>query len=148
MVSAFYSTTSTQMPAFPVAINNIRANCIDPTVLGTFTETHDVPRMAYYTQDDTLLKTVSAWNILYDGIPIVYQGQEQRYRGNNDPYNREAVWLSGYSTNTPIYQLLKFLNGTVPIPPLTSKSSLRDFLVLYWFFSVVMFSFLRRDFNK
>jgi alpha-amylase len=112
MVSAFYSTGSTQMPAFPNAITNIASNCIDPTILGTFTETHDVPRMGYYTADLSLLRTVSTWNILYDGIPIVYQGQEQRFRGGDDPYNREAVWLSGFSTDGPLYVLFKFLNST------------------------------------
>jgi alpha-amylase len=111
MVSAFYSASSTQMAALPNAISDIRADCLDPTLLGTFTETHDVPRFAHYTQDLTLLKTVSTWNIMFDGIPIVYQGQEQQYRGDNDPFNREAVWLSGYSTQSPLYLLFKFLNG-------------------------------------
>jgi alpha-amylase len=103
------------MAALPNMISDIRANCLDPTLLGTFTETHDVPRFAHYTQDLTLLTTVSTWNILSDGIPIVYQGQEQQYRGDNDPYNREAVWLSGYSTQTPLYLLLKFLNRDTPL---------------------------------
>jgi alpha-amylase len=111
MISAFYSTGSTQMQAFPNAVSGISSNCKDPTVLGTFTETHDVPRMGYYTNDLSLLLSVSTWNILYDGIPIVYQGQEQRYRGGNDPYNREAVWLSGFATDGPLYLLLKFLNS-------------------------------------
>lgn len=114
MVGAFYSTSSTQMPAFPAQVAAIRGACPDPTVLGTFIECHDVPRMAYYTPDLSLLKNVNTWNILFDGIPVVYQGQEQRFRGNSDPYNREAVWLSGYSTNATLYILLKFLNRSKP----------------------------------
>jgi alpha-amylase len=102
------------MPALPNMINNVRAACSDPTLLGTFIECHDVPRMAYYTDDLMLLKNVNTWNIMYDGIPVVYQGQEQRYRGGNDPYNREAVWLSGYAADTPIYILLGFLNRSPP----------------------------------
>ena len=110
MVGAFYSTSSTQMPAFPAQIAAVSAACPDTTLLGTFSECHDVPRMAYYTSDLSLLKNVNTWNILFDGIPVVYQGQEQRFRGNTDPYNREAVWLSGYSTNATLYVLIKFLN--------------------------------------
>ena len=117
MVGAFYSSSSTQMPAFPQQIAAVRAGCPDPTLLGTFTECHDVPRMAYYTNDLAILKNVNVWNILWDGIPVVYQGQEQRFRGNSDPYNREAVWLSGYSTNSTLYVLIKFLNCKSVIPP-------------------------------
>jgi alpha-amylase len=114
MVEAFYSPESTQMLAFPQQIQTIAADCPDPTLLGTFVECHDVPRMAYYTQDLALLKTVNTWNILFDGIPVIYQGQEQRFDGNSDPYNREAVWLSGYPQNATLYVLIKFLNRTHP----------------------------------
>ena len=117
MVEAFYSPESTQMLAFPAQISAVAAACPDPTILGTFIECHDVPRMTYYTQDLSILKTVNTWNILFDGIPIIYQGQEQRFRGNSDPYNREAVWLSGYSTNATLYVLIKFLNRiNLPFP--------------------------------
>jgi alpha-amylase len=115
MVDAFYSTTSTQMAAFAPQVAALQGACTDTTVLGTFTECHDVPRMAYYTEDLSILKNVNTWNILFDGIPVVYQGQEQRFRGNVDPYNREAVWLSGYSSNATLYVLLKFLNRTPPL---------------------------------
>lgn len=99
------------MVAFPAQIASVRGACPDPTVLGTFSEGHDVPRMAYYTDDLSLLKNANVWNILFDGIPIVYQGQEQRFRGNTDPYNREAVWLSEYSTDATLYVLIGFLNS-------------------------------------
>lgn len=41
-----------------------------------------------------------------DGIPIIYAGQEQHYNGGSDPYNREAVWLSKYDTDSPLYKLI------------------------------------------
>lgn len=44
-----------------------------------------------------------------DGIPIVYYGQEQGMHGNSDPYNREALWPSGYP-NTTTVQLISKLN--------------------------------------
>ena len=67
--------------------------------------------------------------MLADGIPIgeslhrfsvsattpltsaVYQGQEQHYSGGPDPYDREAVWLSSYSTTAPLYKLTQSLNA-------------------------------------
>jgi alpha-amylase len=113
MVGAFYSTTAAQMPAFVTAAEAVQQACPDPSVLGIFTECHDVPRMAYYTSDLHLLKNINVWNILYDGIPVVYQGQEQRYSGNNDPYNREALWLSGFSTNATLYVTIQFLLGII-----------------------------------
>ena len=88
---AFYSTTAAQMPAFVTVLSAVQGACPDPSVLRTFTECHDVPRMAYYTSDIDLLKNVHVGNILFDGIPVVYQGQHQRYSGNYDPYIREAL---------------------------------------------------------
>lgn len=41
---------------------------------------------------------------------IVYQGQEQHFSGGVDPYNREAVWLSGYPTHSDLYKAVKNLN--------------------------------------
>lgn len=45
-----------------------------------------------------------------DGIPIVYAGQEQHYSGGADPANREAVWLSGYSTSATLYSWIASTN--------------------------------------
>jgi alpha-amylase len=48
--------------------------------------------------------------MLKDGIPIIYQGQEQHYAGGETPHNREALWTSGYSTNSELYQWIAKLN--------------------------------------
>jgi alpha-amylase len=61
-----------------------------------------------------LAQNVIAYTILADGIPIIYQGQEQHYNaegGSSDPYNREALWLSGYDTSATLYQLIAKLNA-------------------------------------
>jgi alpha-amylase len=42
-----------------------------------------------------------------DGIPIVYYGQEQGMHGNSDPYNREALWPSGYQNTTAVNLIAK-----------------------------------------
>ena len=44
------------------------------------------------------------------GIPIIYEGQEQHYSGTGTPNNREAVWLSGYSTSSVLYTWITTLN--------------------------------------
>lgn len=44
------------------------------------------------------------------GIPIIYQGQEQHYAGGRTPNNREALWLSGYSTSSELYAWVTKLN--------------------------------------
>ena len=44
------------------------------------------------------------------GIPIIYEGQEQHYSGSGTPLNREAIWLSGYSTSSELYLWITRLN--------------------------------------
>lgn len=44
-----------------------------------------------------------------DGIPIIFQGQEQMYAGGHDPENRDALWTSNYNQQNPIFQFLKKL---------------------------------------
>lgn len=46
-----------------------------------------------------------------DGIPVVYQGQEQHFEGGTNPFtNREPLWQEGMDWNAPIYQMLSTLN--------------------------------------
>ncbi|KAI9767536.1 MAG: Alpha-amylase A type-3 [Geoglossum simile] len=73
-------------------MKEIESNCGDPSLLGTFSENHDLPRFAHYTSDMALAKNVIAFTILADGIPIIYQGQEHHFDGSSDPANREALW--------------------------------------------------------
>lgn len=47
---------------------------------------------------------------VFEGIPVVYQGQEQEISfGMADPYNRNAIWAYNY-TNTTTYQRMGRLN--------------------------------------
>jgi alpha-amylase len=59
----------------------------------------------------SLAKNVAAFTIMADGIPIIYAGQEQHYSGGSDPANREAVWLSGYNTDSELYKLIAKVNA-------------------------------------
>lgn len=115
LVSAF-SSTSGDMLSLAQTIDAVKAECSDTSLLGTFSENQDQPRFAFLTPDWSLAKNVVAFTLLADGIPIVYEGQEQHYAAvgssnGNDPYNREAVWLSGYNTNATLYRLIAQLNA-------------------------------------
>lgn len=91
-------------------VNSVKQQCKDSTLLGTFLENHDNPRFPSLTGDLALAKNAIAFTILSDGVPIIYQGQEQHLAGGNDPNNREALWLSGYSTGSPLYNFIATIN--------------------------------------
>lgn len=63
------------------------------------------------TDDIALAKNAATFSIMTDGIPIVYAGQEQHYSGGADPANREALWLSGFDTDSELYKLIAIANG-------------------------------------
>jgi alpha-amylase len=91
-----FSSTTGSMSKF---VNQLK----DTSVLGSFSENHDQARFASLTNDMSLAKNIITYTIMGDGIPIMYEGQEQHYSGAQDPYNREAVWLSGYNVGAPLY---------------------------------------------
>ncbi|KAJ7286003.1 alpha-amylase [Mycena rebaudengoi] len=81
----------------------------DTTVLGNFLENQDVPRWHNLSVDPQSLYNAMTFSFLSEGMPIVYYGQEQGFSGAADPYNREPLWPSNY-TSTSTYQLITTLN--------------------------------------
>jgi len=81
----------------------------DTTLLGNFLENQDVPRWHNLSVDPQSLYNAMTWTFLADGIPIVYYGQEDGFSGSGDPYNREALWPTGYVNSTG-YQYITLLN--------------------------------------
>lgn len=61
--------------------------------------------------DIALTKNALAFTLLFDGIPIIYQGQEQHFSGQNDPFNRERLWTSGYNEDAELYHWIAQLNA-------------------------------------
>jgi len=98
------------------AIKAVKNSCKDVSVLGSFSENHDNPRFPFVNGDMAAVSNLISFSMLADGIPIIYQGQEQHYsasgstNGGNDPYNREALWFSQYNTEAQLYQLIARLN--------------------------------------
>ncbi|KAF2119657.1 Dioscin-alpha-L-rhamnosidase precursor [Lophiotrema nucula] len=89
---------------------NAQQGCKDATLLGTFLENHDKARFPSATQDMSLVLNAIAFTLMSDGIPIVYQGQEQHFAGGDDPGCREALWSSGYNQQAPLYKQIAYLN--------------------------------------
>lgn len=96
-------------------IDKVKAGAYrDTSLLGSFSENHDQPRIGALNPDMALAKNVLVGTMLVDGIPVIYQGQElhyQAYGGQSTPFNREAIWLSGYPTDGELYQATKACNA-------------------------------------
>lgn len=105
-----FHNSSGNLFALAEAVLEVQKACKDPTLLGSFMENHDNPRFPNATADITLAANAIAFTMLADGIPIIYQGQEQHYTGGQDPANREAIWLSSYNTDAELYKLITTLN--------------------------------------
>ncbi|TFY68044.1 hypothetical protein EVJ58_g1257 [Rhodofomes roseus] len=78
---------------------------------GSFLENQDNPRFPSLTTDQSLIVNAMTWVFVQDGVPILYYGQEQGYAGADDPYNREALWLSGYEEDKPLVVHVRALNA-------------------------------------
>lgn len=89
----------------------LQTGCQDSTLLLTFLGNHDTARFAALVPSLALRKNAFAYTLLSDGIPNLYQGDEQSFAGKtSDPDNREALWLSGFDKSAPLYQMIRKLN--------------------------------------
>ncbi|KKF95976.1 Alpha-amylase 2 [Ceratocystis platani] len=124
-------------------VNTMKSSTSLTNQLGSFTENHDVDRMASWTSQSSdigLAKTTIAFTMLMDGIPIIYQGQEQGFTGTGIPANRAPLWTSlntgneRYTWITTINQIRKALIANdgqytvfqaVPFQPTSTSIALR-----------------------
>jgi alpha-amylase len=112
LINAFKSTSG-DMAKLSESIDKTAVACKDISLLGSFSENHDNARFPSQQGDIAQAANVITFTMVADGIPILYQGQEQHYDargGANDPYNREALWFSGYNTDSQLYKLVANLN--------------------------------------
>jgi alpha-amylase len=109
LIRAFSSPTGS-IGDLVTTMHTTEQNCDDPTAFGTFSENHDVPRFTEYTNDTALAKNILAYTVLGDGIPIIYQGQEQHLPGGiSPPMNRAPLWTTGYDTDAELYRYISAL---------------------------------------
>ncbi|OIW34382.1 glycoside hydrolase family 13 protein [Coniochaeta ligniaria NRRL 30616] len=109
-ITAAFESSSGSISTLADGINTLKSVATDTSLYGSFLENHDQPRFASLTSDVALAKNAIAFTMLKDGIPVIYQGQEQHYAGGAVPADREAIWLSGYSTSATLYTWIAALN--------------------------------------
>jgi glycosidase len=83
-------------------------------VLVNFLDNHDLPRFLFDVPDPAMLDAALFYLYTWDGIPCLYYGTEQGFRGGVDPKNREDMWagiddLPGFATGHPRYELVREL---------------------------------------
>ncbi|MSP63621.1 MAG: alpha-amylase [Myxococcales bacterium] len=82
-----------------------------------FLDNHDIPRFLYEKISPPPLEPHAALHSALDflfteiGIPCVYYGTEQQFRGGNDPANRERLWDSGFDEGNPTFKHIQRLTG-------------------------------------
>jgi alpha-amylase len=75
-----------------------------------FIDNHDVPRFLYNVEhldlavQRRLLHNAVVFLYTAPGVPCLYYGTEQEFRGGNDPANREDLWDTGYDTTGATFQ--------------------------------------------
>ncbi|KAK0618605.1 glycoside hydrolase superfamily [Bombardia bombarda] len=109
-ITRAFQSTSGSISSLVSGLQSLKNVAIDLSLYGSFLENHDQARFPSLTSDMALVKNAIAFTMLKDGIPIIYQGQEQHYAGTETPNNREAVWLSGYPTTSELYTWIAKLN--------------------------------------
>lgn len=108
LVKAFGVAPKGNMSELTDRIDQTLKQFPDPSVLGNFLENHDTPRIRNITADPQLVYNAMVGQFLFDGIPVLYYGQEQDMAlGNNDPYNRAALWPLGYENTTTLQRVTR-----------------------------------------
>ncbi|CAK4034486.1 carbohydrate-binding module family 20 [Lecanosticta acicola] len=110
-ITQAFQNTSGSISNLVNGINQMKSTCNDVTLLGSFLENHDNPRFPSLTSDQTLIKNAITFPLLADGIPILYQGQEQQFNGASTPANREQLWKSYYNQASPLYLHIRAVNA-------------------------------------
>ncbi|HOG43689.1 MAG TPA: alpha-amylase family glycosyl hydrolase [bacterium] len=80
-------------------------------ILVNFMDNHDLPRFLYEQPDETALRNALTLMLTMDGIPCIYYGTEQNFKGGNDPANREPLWDSGYDTENATFRHISAINS-------------------------------------
>ena len=83
--------------------DNSRNKYPDASILGVFIDNHDNKR--YLNEEGRTkrsLDNASIFTIFFEGIPVLYYGDEQYFDGGDDPLNREPLW-GHYNTSNTLY---------------------------------------------
>ncbi|KAI6137178.1 glycoside hydrolase family 13 protein [Pisolithus sp. B1] len=107
-----YPTWFKLVPAFSSPQGNLSSVSYESGAFmtGAFLENHDQPRFGSITNDSALRANAMVWPFIYDGIPVLYYGQEQGFSGGAVPNNHEPLWRTGYNTSHLYYKMITSLN--------------------------------------
>ncbi|KAI7319724.1 alpha-amylase, partial [Hortaea werneckii] len=106
-----FSSPQGDIASVVAKMNSVKETCVNTTSLATFSENHDVARFASLTSDRSLAENIIVFTVMADGIPIIFQGQEQRQNGSSKwTDNRAPLWEVGFDTSAPLYELIAVLN--------------------------------------
>ncbi|RME72891.1 MAG: alpha-amylase [Planctomycetota bacterium] len=72
-----------------------------------FIDNHDVPRYLAGEPDDRKLRLAICFLMSIEGVPCLYYGTEQGFRGAGDPANRERLWDTGFDTSGSLFRHVK-----------------------------------------
>jgi len=72
----------------------------------TFASNHDVPRLRYWLDDPWAAELAMTMVFTAGGIPSVYYGTEQEFRGGWGNAAREPLWQSGFRRDTRMFRHL------------------------------------------
>ncbi|HVY46129.1 MAG TPA: alpha-amylase family glycosyl hydrolase [Minicystis sp.] len=83
---------------------------VPPTkALVNFLDNHDVARFLFSGKPVEALRNAFTFIFTEQGIPCVYYGDEQEFKGGNDPANREDFWKTGYDTSGDTFKWVQKL---------------------------------------
>ncbi|KAI7202314.1 alpha-amylase [Hortaea werneckii] len=106
-----FSSPQGDIASLVAKMNSVKESCVNTTSFATFSESHDVARFASLTSDCSLAENIIAFTIMADGIPVIFQGQEQRQNGSSKwTDNRAPLWEARFDTSAPLYKLIAVLN--------------------------------------
>ncbi len=80
------------------------ANAAPTRLLVNFLDNHDVARFLFQDGTPEALRNALFFMYTWDGLPCIYYGTEQEFKGGNDPANREDFWPTGYRTDGAMFQ--------------------------------------------
>ncbi|MCC6807356.1 MAG: DUF1966 domain-containing protein [Deltaproteobacteria bacterium] len=107
-VQTYWELRAKNYPAFP----HENGPSVSPANLPfNFLDNHDVPRFLSDAPSQAALEQALFMLMAMPGVPVIYYGTEQGYKGENDPSNREDLWLSHYDQAHPLYVWIKRLAG-------------------------------------
>ena len=91
-------------------IKNNHTSYLYPEYNGIWFSNHDNARFLYGCNNRNGFINGIIFTLFYEGIPIFYYGDEQYFKGGNDPNNREVLF-NQYNNNSDLYQTVKVANN-------------------------------------